>query len=299
MELFTASDKSQWEVIQRWISDSDIYMVILGGRYGSIEPTSGLSYIEMEYDLAVQMGKPYFAVVISETALEIRGNEHGTAVLENDYPDKLDTFRKKVLCKMSSFYSEPKDVKLCVAETLPKLAEEYNLKGWVRATEIPDVKAIADELMSLQTENRALKNEITILSQDLDRRKVSERDVCQEFEELIDVMKKIMIDVSGHKIGKSRRDVLPKEISLYELAYGLKDALMSGITNHSGMDNAEKMLYYDLCPKLQTYELVQNEPVPGAWYRRYAITKKGTQFFAFIEKKMYGNKPIEKNKPET
>ena len=47
MELFTAGDKSQWEVIQRWISDSDIYMIILGGRYGSIEPSSGLSYTEL------------------------------------------------------------------------------------------------------------------------------------------------------------------------------------------------------------------------------------------------------------
>lgn len=29
MELFTAGDKSQWEVIQRWITDSDVYMLIL------------------------------------------------------------------------------------------------------------------------------------------------------------------------------------------------------------------------------------------------------------------------------
>lgn len=70
MELFTAGNKSQWEVIQRWISDSDIYMIILGGRYGSIEPTSGLSYTEIEYDFAVSSEKPYFAVVINEDALE-------------------------------------------------------------------------------------------------------------------------------------------------------------------------------------------------------------------------------------
>jgi hypothetical protein len=44
MELFTAGDRSQWEVIQRWIMDADIYMLILGGRYGAIEPDSGLSY---------------------------------------------------------------------------------------------------------------------------------------------------------------------------------------------------------------------------------------------------------------
>jgi hypothetical protein len=69
MELFTAGNKSQWEVIQRWITDSDIYMLILGGRYGSVEPNSGLSYTELEYDFAVNSGKPFFAIVIEDEAL--------------------------------------------------------------------------------------------------------------------------------------------------------------------------------------------------------------------------------------
>ena len=47
MELFTASNQSQWTIIQKWIDESDIYMLILGGRYGSIEPDSGLSYTEL------------------------------------------------------------------------------------------------------------------------------------------------------------------------------------------------------------------------------------------------------------
>jgi hypothetical protein len=118
MELFIAGDKSQWEVIQRWISDSDVYMLILGGRYGSIEPTSGRSYTELEYDFAVASGKPHFAVVITEEALEARVKEHGSLVFEKDFPEKLKDFREKVLEKMSSFFSDHKDVKLSVLETL-------------------------------------------------------------------------------------------------------------------------------------------------------------------------------------
>lgn len=38
MELFTAGDKSQMETITRWIDESDIYMLILGGRY-AIHPS--------------------------------------------------------------------------------------------------------------------------------------------------------------------------------------------------------------------------------------------------------------------
>lgn len=41
MELFKAG-KSQMVTIQKWIDESDVYMLILGGRYGSIEEESGL-----------------------------------------------------------------------------------------------------------------------------------------------------------------------------------------------------------------------------------------------------------------
>lgn len=63
MELFTAGDESQMEVIKQWIDESDVYLLILGGRYGSIEPKSGKSYIHLEYEYAIEKGKPFFACV--------------------------------------------------------------------------------------------------------------------------------------------------------------------------------------------------------------------------------------------
>lgn len=74
MELFTAGDQSQLATIKEWIDESDVYMLILGGRYGSVEPSCGISYIELEYDYAVQQSKPLFAVVITETASRRRLN---------------------------------------------------------------------------------------------------------------------------------------------------------------------------------------------------------------------------------
>src|SRR5271165_5972129 len=69
MELFAAGDESQMEVIQQWIDESDVYLLILGGRYGSIDPVSGKSYIQLEYEYALRMQRPFFACVISDTAL--------------------------------------------------------------------------------------------------------------------------------------------------------------------------------------------------------------------------------------
>lgn len=45
MELFAAGDESQMEAIKRWIEESDVYLLILGGRYGSIDKNSGQSQL--------------------------------------------------------------------------------------------------------------------------------------------------------------------------------------------------------------------------------------------------------------
>lgn len=58
MELFPASDLSQWELIKTVINDSDYYLVIVGGRYGSVHPQTGLSFTEMEYDYPVSTSVP-------------------------------------------------------------------------------------------------------------------------------------------------------------------------------------------------------------------------------------------------
>src|ERR1039457_3281265 len=118
MELFAAGDESQMETIKRWIDESDVYMLILGGRYGSVEPRTKLSYTELEYDYAAEKRKPLFAVVIREAALEQKVKAEGTTVFERERPQELKRFREKVLGRISSFFSTPDDVRLAVYETL-------------------------------------------------------------------------------------------------------------------------------------------------------------------------------------
>src|SRR5436305_11172698 len=77
MELFAAGSESQLEVIRRWIDDSDVFMLILGGRYGTVEKKSGKSYVELEYDYAVEKGKPHFAATIHERFLDEKVKKYG------------------------------------------------------------------------------------------------------------------------------------------------------------------------------------------------------------------------------
>ena len=128
MELFTAGDKSQMKTIEKWIDESDVYMLILSGRYGSVENTTGVSYTELEYDYASQQGKPLFAVVITEAALEDKVKSGGTSFIEKENPKELALFRSKVLKNISSFFSDSKDIKLCVHESLADFSS--NADNW-------------------------------------------------------------------------------------------------------------------------------------------------------------------------
>ncbi|MBR2714619.1 MAG: DUF4062 domain-containing protein, partial [Ruminococcus sp.] len=56
MEAFVATDAEQFEVIKQVIDLCDYYVLIIGKRYGSISPETGISYTEMEYDYAIDKG---------------------------------------------------------------------------------------------------------------------------------------------------------------------------------------------------------------------------------------------------
>jgi Domain of unknown function (DUF4062) len=49
MELFPAIDEEQFEFIKKVIDGCDYYVLIIGGRYGSLTP-EGISYTKKEYD---------------------------------------------------------------------------------------------------------------------------------------------------------------------------------------------------------------------------------------------------------
>ncbi|MBI5839673.1 MAG: DUF4062 domain-containing protein [Chloroflexi bacterium] len=161
MELFAAGDESQMNVIKRWIDESDVYMLILGGRYGSIEPKSGKSYIQLEYEYALEKGKPLFAVVIDEGHLDEKVKKDGLKAVEKDHSEKLREFRELVCSKMIRFWSDPKDIKLSIMETLAEFSNRTELVGWIPGNETVNTGAVAEEIARLGRENAELKNRIS------------------------------------------------------------------------------------------------------------------------------------------
>lgn len=160
MELFRSGDESQIDTITKWIEESDVYLLILGGRYGSIEPTGERSYIHWEYELAASLGIPRFSIVITDDALDKKVKEHGHIMIEKINFEKYQGFRKTVLDKTSQFYEDIKDIKLTILHTLNEYAKNDKLAGWVTGKNATSNEKLYEKILMLQEENEKLKSRL-------------------------------------------------------------------------------------------------------------------------------------------
>lgn len=150
MELFKSSNESQLETIKRWIDESDIYLLILGGRYGSLEPKSKFSYTHLEYNYALEKKKPLFSIVISEDTLNKKVKKYGSQIMELENREKYSQFRKQVLNRTSQFYEDTKDIKICILNSINDFEKRFNFTGWISGKYLLDYSSIKEENIKLK-----------------------------------------------------------------------------------------------------------------------------------------------------
>jgi hypothetical protein len=157
MELFASGDESQMEVIRQWIDDSDVFFLILGGRYGSVEPISKKSYIQLEFEYATEKKKPIFSVVMTDVEFD-RRNKEDSSKCEREYFKEWKDFRNTVRQKLVEHWSDSKDIKLAVHKSLAHFVRDESLVGWIRGDEAGKTpEGVSQELARLSTENAALR----------------------------------------------------------------------------------------------------------------------------------------------
>ena len=94
MEQFHAAPASQWDVITKMIDECDFYLLVIGGRYGSIDDESGLSYTEKEYNYAKEKSMP--VIVLVKDPSEIKEKEMDEEDDNYTKRKRLKEFRNKV-----------------------------------------------------------------------------------------------------------------------------------------------------------------------------------------------------------
>jgi hypothetical protein len=153
MELFPAIDEEQLEFIKKVIDDSDYYLLIIGGRYGSVAK-DGVSYTEKEYDYAVNKGMKVIAFLhANPSSLALDKSEKDARSRRN-----LEKFRKKVLQgRVVLFWNDASELPGKLAQSLSVTIKTYPAVGWVRANSVPSPD-LYKELSDLRRENDRLKS---------------------------------------------------------------------------------------------------------------------------------------------
>lgn len=155
MELFPAANETQWNLIKKVIDDCDYYVLILGGRYGSIGP-EGISYTEMEYRYALETGKPTIAFLHRNPGKISSDNSEST----DEGREKLRVFREAVEKKLCKQWETPQELGSVVSRSLIQLIKSTPAVGWVRANELADREATM-ELLQLRRRVEDLQTELS------------------------------------------------------------------------------------------------------------------------------------------
>lgn len=142
MEQFPASNMSQMEYIEKMLDDCDYYILILAGKYGTID-LDGVSFTEKEYDYAIKKGIP----VMSFVAENISKLESEKCECKDRMRKKLCAFRSKV-CKdkMVNFYSDIGALKAQVVVSMNRCVSDYPAVGWIRGNSIDGSESVKEQI---------------------------------------------------------------------------------------------------------------------------------------------------------
>jgi hypothetical protein len=153
MEAFPAADATPWDLIKSIISESDYYVLVVGGRYGSTG-TDGISYTEMEYDYAVSCRLPI--LVFLHGAPELIPS--GRTELEPSAREKLSKFRAKVSKHHCKNWKTKDDLKSAVLLSIVHIERTNPAKGWVRNEGLQN-QELLQRLANLQSKYGLLEDE--------------------------------------------------------------------------------------------------------------------------------------------
>ena len=159
MELFPATDQQQLEFIKRVIDRCDYYVVIVGGRYGTLADDA-ISFTEKEYEYALERKIPVLAFLHSAP----ERIEVGKTDRSDIQAQKLLIFRNRLSRgRIVDFWADPHE--LCTKVVIA-VAQAINLSpgiGWVRGDQAIDPK-ILQELERLRAKNQELERQLDTIN---------------------------------------------------------------------------------------------------------------------------------------
>ncbi|WP_313584873.1 DUF4062 domain-containing protein [Lacrimispora sp.] len=152
MEMFPATDTEQFEYIKTVIDESDYYVLVIAGRYGSVAE-DGISYTEKEFLYAKEKGIPILTFVKKDIE-SISANKTDQDVQKRK---KLDKFRAKALDgRMANFWDNADELKYKIHSSLSREFKTHPRAGWIRG-DVIDTDGLLTQYNSLKKEYEDLQ----------------------------------------------------------------------------------------------------------------------------------------------
>ncbi len=155
MEQFPATDEEQLEYIQKIIDESDYYVVIVRGKYGSLA-SDGISFTEKECDYALATKKPVLAFLFKNPG-QLKVDE-----TDND-PEKarkLIAFKKKLEeRRIVKFWESREQLTNDIKDSINDIVRRRPGVGWIRGDQALD-PTVYKELEEVRRQNKALREKL-------------------------------------------------------------------------------------------------------------------------------------------
>ena len=308
MELFPAADEEQFQFIKRVIDDCDYYLLIIGGRYGSIDE-SGISYTEKEYEYAVSRGLKVIAL-IHKNPEEI---PFGKSEQNPQLREKLGQFRKKVATnRLILFWESATELPGLVAQSIAKTTKLFPAVGWVRANKTASEDMLI-EINNLRKQNADFRVQNKNLQVEL--AKFDSRPALENLAGLQDQFKLFGTYTNNWRNERNQYwavDLTWKEIFAAVAPYLASfpnDVLVQGILTKAAFAKSEKdghdaqlndQLFRTVALQLKALNLVDiqyNQATTGAMLLFWSLTLYGERVMLEVRtvKKVSAPKQVDKN----
>lgn len=163
MEMFSAADEEQWEIIRETIDSSDYYVLIIGHRYGSMIEEgeyAGISYTQKEFRYALGQKIPVLAFLIDDSVPVTPEKMEQDA----DRKKKLNQFIEEVKRgRTVQWWTSRDDLANKVSIALTKEINRGRRLGWIKADRLNleetqnELVEMSKKIRELEEENRELK----------------------------------------------------------------------------------------------------------------------------------------------
>ena len=134
MEMFNAGGMTPLETIKEYMENTDVFLLILGGLYGSVEESSKKSFTQLEYEYAVNvLNKPVIPIVLQDTYLKEKEKKLGISMFEQEHAKEYAAFKALVMKRHSvKKITRPEDVEREVIRAVNALGSNKDIGGWQR-----------------------------------------------------------------------------------------------------------------------------------------------------------------------